>query len=507
MIALAKNRKRIFVYAFGVILFIVLVAIIIGIGFDDILTFYKDIAEYRFIAYIISGIFVVFVDKNSPQVTITWLVLLLVEPIVGVIAYILFGRNLYKRRLAKNMSELNATLYKKNYSEEGYDELDVKQLELARLVNGSNYSELTTNNEVDILTNGSEKFNELFETLLLAEDHIHVEYFIIKSDYIGNKLKDILIMKSKEGLDVRVLYDAVGCWKLSSAYVLELKKAGVQVEKFSPVVFPVLSRELNYRNHRKIVVVDGKHGFVGGINVGNEYLGLNHKLGFWRDTHIKIKGDSVKRLQKIFLKDWAFVTGKLIDESRYYPDIVSEGSSKVQIAESGPDTSWESIKHAYFKMINLASDRLWITSPYFVPDEGIKQALLSAAFSGIDVKIIIPSNPDHYLVYWATRDNLGDFLEAGVNVYMYTKGFIHSKLMICDDNIASVGTANMDIRSFDMNYEVNAIIYDKEVVSSLEESYLNDLKFCKKVTLEEYNDRSFFSKILDSIGRVFSPLQ
>ncbi len=507
MIELTKNRKRVFVYTFGVIVFVVLIALIIGIGSDDLISFYRDIAEYRFIAYILSGIFVVFVDKNSPQVTITWLVLLLVEPILGVIAYTLFGRNLYKRKLAKNMNELNSRLYKKGSSKEGYDELDFKQLELARLVNGSNYSELTTNNEVDILTNGSEKYNELFETLLLAKDHIHVEYFIIKSDYIGNKLKDILIMKSKEGVDVKVLYDAVGCWRLSSSYVLELKNAGVNVKKFSPVVFPVLSRELNYRNHRKIVVVDGKYGFVGGINVGNEYLGLNHKLGFWRDTHLKLKGDSVKRLQKIFLKDWAFVTGKLIDEERYYPEILSSGSSKVQIADSGPDTSWESIKHVYFKMINLASDRLWLTSPYFVPDEGIKQALISAAFSGIDVKIIIPSNPDHYLVYWATRDNLGDFLKAGVKIYTYTKGFIHSKLMICDDNIASVGTANMDIRSFDMNYEVNAIIYDKEVVNLLETSYLNDLKYCKRVTLEEYNNRSFFSKMLDSIGRVFSPLQ
>ncbi len=507
MIELTKNRKRMFVYSFGVLFFIILVAIIMGIGFDDILNFYTRIANYRIVAYILSGIFVVFIDKNSPQVTITWLVLLLVEPILGVIAYILFGRNLYKRRLARNMAELNARLYKKVDSTEGYDELDVKQLELARLVNSSNYSRLTTNNEVTILNSGSEKFEELFETLLLAKDHIHVEYFIIKNDYIGNKLKDILIMKSKEGLDVRVLYDAVGCWRLSHSYVLDLKKAGVRVEKFSPVVFPVLSRELNYRNHRKIVVIDGKYGFVGGINVGDEYLSLDERVGFWRDTHIKIKGDSVKQLQKIFLKDWAFVTDKLINDKRYYPEIKTNGESKVQIAESGPDTNWESIKHVYFKMITLANDRIWITSPYFVPDDGIKQALISAALSGIDVKIIIPANPDHYLVYWATRDNLGDFLEAGVNIYTYTRGFIHSKLMICDSNIATVGTANMDIRSFDMNYEVNGIVYDEAVVNSLEKSYLNDLKYCKKVLLHEYNDRSSFSKILDSIGRVFSPLQ
>ncbi len=504
---MTKNRKRMFVYSFGVLMFIILVAIILEIGVNDLIDFYKRIANYRFIAYILSGVFVVFIDKNTPQVTITWLVLLLVEPILGIIAYILFGRNLYKRRLARNMSELNSIMYEEVKSTAGYEELDFKQLELARLVSGSNYSKLTTNNEVKILNNGSEKFNELFEALVAAKDHIHVEYFIIKNDYIGNKLKDILIMKSKEGLDVRVLYDAVGCWRLSNSYVLDLKKAGVRVEKFSPVAFPVLSRELNYRNHRKIVVIDGKYGFVGGINVGNEYLGLNEKLGFWRDTHLKLKGDSVRRLQKIFLKDWAFTTGKLIADKRYYPDIEDYGSSKVQIAESGPDTSWESIKHVYFKMITLASDRLWITSPYFVPDEGIKQALISAAFSGIDVKLIIPSNPDHYLVYWATRDNLGDFLKAGVKIYTYKKGFIHSKLMICDNNIASVGTANMDIRSFDMNYEVNGIIYDEAVVSLLEKSYLNDLKYCKRIYLNEYNDRSIMSKILDSIGRVFSPLQ
>jgi cardiolipin synthase len=339
-----------------------------------------------------------------------------------------------------------------------------------------------------------------------AKDHIHMEYFIIKDSHIGRKFKQALIDKAKEGLEVRFIYDAVGSFRLDDNFLKPLKDAGVQVEVFLPVTLPLFGSRLNYRNHRKILVVDGKIGFVGGINIGDEYLGKNKKMGFWRDTHLKIQGEAVYVLQGIFLADWYFVSKEAIDDFKYFPPQGYCGEKIIQIASSGPDSYWASIHQAYFSAINSARDRVYITTPYLVPDEGILLALKTAALRGVDVRLLLPIKPDHKTVFWASKSHFIELLEAGVRIYQYGKGFVHGKVFVVDNNFTSIGTANLDIRSFKLNFEVNAFIYDKEVNSKMARDFFEDLRVSKKVLLDEYKNRPLIHKVKESIARVFSPI-
>ncbi len=272
-------------------------------------------------------------------------------------------------------------------------------------------------------------------------------------------------------------------------------------------MLPVIRRELNYRNHRKILIVDGRVGFVGGLNIGDEYLGHHPQMGYWRDTHLMIKGEAVYSLQSYLLTDWEFVSKKLIEGEIYYPRVGKSAEQIMQIAASGPDSDWMSILHSYFTMISTAEKRIWITTPYLVPEESLMMGLKTAALSGIDVRIIIPSKADHMMVYWASRAHIEELLEAGVRIYTYQKGFIHSKILLVDGIGASVGTANLDIRSLEINFEVSAFIYDKLVVNKLEIDFKNDLKDSLEINLEEYTKRSLWTKFMESFGRLVSPLQ
>lgn len=458
---------------------------------------------------------IIFFENQNPSKTIAWLLVLFLLPIVGFVFYILFGQNLRKIKTFKKKKRLdfkflkNAAKNQKEILKEirlfDNDTSLVKSRLINLLLNNSN-APFTVNNRTKVLTNGQETFDEIIEELKKANHHIHMEYFIIKSDDLGNKIKNILVDKARSGVNVRIIYDSVGSWKLSKQYINELKDVGVKILPFVPVIFPVLSRELNYRNHRKIIVIDGKVGFLGGLNIGNEYLNGSYELGFWRDTHLKIEGEAIYSLQNVFLKDWHFVSNEYISEQIYFPKIKHYGEQLIQITSSGPDSDWESILQAYFTMISTAEEKIWITTPYLVPDESITMALKTAALSGIDVKIIIPNKPDHYLVYWASRANIEELLHAGVKVYTYEKGFIHSKILLVDGICASIGTANLDIRSFRINFEVNAFVYDEEIVKSLEKDFESDLDESKQIVLEEFSKRSVYDKFMESLGKLFSPL-
>ncbi|MDK2917752.1 MAG: cardiolipin synthase [Candidatus Petromonas sp.] len=458
---------------------------------------------------------IIFMENNNPTKTIAWLLILFLVPVVGFIFYILFGHNIRKKKTFEKKKYIDYKFFS-NIAEIQKDVLNevtlfdtegslVKSRLISLLLKNSN-SPFTVNNKSKVLTNGDSTFSSIISELKKAQHHIHMEYFIIRDDGIGNKIKDILIEKAKEGIEVRVIYDDVGSWRLKKDYINSLKEAGVKIYPFFPVMFPVLSRELNYRNHRKIIVIDGKIGFVGGLNIGDEYLSINTHLGFWRDTHIKIEGEAVYSLQNIFLKDWYFVSNESIMEKIYYPKLKHYGEQLIQITSSGPDSNWESILQAYFTMISTAEKRIWITTPYLVPDESIMMALKTAALSGIDVKLIIPSKPDHLLVFWASRSNIEELLEAGVEIYTYEKGFIHSKVLLVDGIGASIGTANLDMRSLKINFEVNAFIYDSDVVERLEYDFKNDLKESKKINLEEHLQRGIYQKFIESLGRLLSPL-
>ncbi len=513
------SKKTIDIVVFSIIIFAFLAFSIFevttSIPYNEVLQRVTTLLGIIFTIYAFFIGIVIFLENNNSSKTIAWLLILFLVPLAGFIFYILFGQNVRKKKTFEKKKSIDFEFLSQTAITQGKildeiglfrnDESMVKSRLIKLLLKNSN-SAFTVNNVVEVLTNGEPTYSSIIRELESAKKHIHMEYFIIRNDIIGNKIKDILIDKAKEGVEIRFIYDSVGCWKLGKKYINSLKESGAQVYPFYPVIFPVLSRQLNYRNHRKIIVVDGKVGFLGGINIGDEYLGKNAKLGFWRDTHIKIEGEAVYSLQNIFLKDWNFVCDELILDKKYYPKLKYYGEQLIQITSSGPDSDWESILQAYFTMISTAERRIWIATPYLVPDDSILMALKTASLSGIDVRVIIPNKPDHYLVYWASRSYIEELLVAGVKIYTYQKGFIHSKLLLVDGIGASIGTANLDIRSFSINFEVNAFIYDNEVVKRLEDDFLMDISNSKEIKLEEHIKRNMFDKFREALGKLFSPL-
>ncbi len=503
----------------------VLIGILLGglllyqfrIGFIDFLGFLGNILSRFFLLYALVVAVFIFLDNDDPHRTLSWLLVLILLPYVGVIFYILIGKNLIPRRAAKKKKESDQLVEGKmarNQSDaiQYLSNIDSGRIlsqhsQVVKLLLKNSNSLFTLNNQVDILTNGIQTFTRIFRAMNEARETIHMEYFIIKEDAIGNKVKEILIRKAGEGVAVRVIYDAVGSFRLSRKFKNDLKAAGVEIHPFFPVIFPVITRELNYRNHRKILVIDGMIGFMGGLNIGDEYVGKNPTLGFWRDTHLRIMGEAVHTLQRIFISDWKFVSKEDISLERPYKRMPYLGQSMIQIAASGPDSDWQNIHQGFFSLIATAKEKIWMETPYLVPDESIRMALKTAALSGIDVKIIIPNKPDHFFVYWASRDNIEGLLEAGVRIYTYERGFIHSKILLVDGIAASVGTANMDVRSFGTNYEVNAFLYGKAITRRLEEDFMVDLKDSKEIDYDVHLKRSIKEKTLEAFGRLLSPLQ
>ncbi len=479
----------------------------------------KKIRRYVGTIFTLYTIFIallIFMENKNPSKTVAWLLILFLVPVVGFVFYLFLGQNVRKKNIFKKKRHRDfesfhqivdiqrQAIEDKNLFHN--DESLVKKRLISLILNNAK-TPFTVNNSSQVLTNGEQTFQSIMEALQKAKHHIHLEYFIIKDDQIGGMIKNILMDKARSGVKVRVIYDSVGSWRLTKSYLKEMRDANVEIHAFLPVYFPLLSRELNYRNHRKIIVIDGKVGFLGGINIGDEYLGKNQYFGFWRDTHLKIEGESVYSLQKIFIMDWLFVTKKNIDfNSSYFPKLNYYGEQLIQVAASGPDSDWESIMQAYFSIITSAEDRIWINTPYLVPDESIMMALKTAALSGIDVRIIIPSKPDHRMVFWASMGNVEGLLKAGVKIYQYMNGFIHAKILMVDGVAASIGTANLDIRSFQINFEVNAFIYDKDTVERLEEDFLVDIQDSQEIILEEHLKRSVISKVKEATGRLFSPL-
>ena len=365
---------------------------------------------------------------------------------------------------------------------------------------------LTVRNKVKILNDGRSKFDELFEAIRGAESSIHLEYYIIENDRIGTELIELLAQKAADGVEVRLIFDDVGSWGIKRRHVRNMRRMGINVCCFMPVVFPWLTSKLNNRNHRKIAVIDGKIGFTGGINVADRYID-GTKFGPWRDTHLRIEGDAVNMLQAIFMTDWYFVSGReLLNDEKYFPKSRIRSRSPMQIASSGPDSDWASIMQAFFAAINKARKSIYIASPYFLPNQAILTAMKVAALSGIDVRVMLPYRSDSKIVYWATRSYIGEMLEAGIKVYFYCNGFNHSKLLIIDDNFCSVGSANMDIRSFEDNFEVSAIMYDPKVAEELTRQFMRDIDSSVAVTPEAWENRPRLHAIYESVARLGSPL-
>lgn len=457
--------------------------------------------------------FVIFLENRKPSQTITWLVVLGSFPLIGFLFYLVFGRNVRKKKLFDRKALVDEKImFEIEGNQSSYeDKIDLMgdhQQMLFNLAHRLGHTPISFATRTKALTNGNETFNHIFGEIEKAEHHIHLEYYIVRHDEVGSKLKDALIKKVKEGVEVRFLYDSVGSWKLSKAYIKEMQQAGIDVVSFLPVKMPFLNNKVNFRNHRKIIVIDGTVGFVGGLNVGDEYLGKNEFFGFWRDTHLMVWGEAVRTLQMIFLQDWYYMTGENIVKKEYMTPSVKleEHEGGVQIIAGGPDNKWEVIKNLFFSMITSAKDSIWIASPYFVPDEDILSALKVASLSGVDVRLLVPKRPDKKIVFYASRSYFLELLEAGVKIYEYEEGFMHSKIVIVDYELASIGTANMDMRSFHLNFEVNAFLYRTRSTQKLVDEYERDLKVSHEIIMDEFNNRPFRQKLYESMSRLLSPL-
>lgn len=463
------------------------------------------------IIYSIIVVILIILERRRPEKTLAWLVVFLFFPPLGIVLYIFLGRNWKKLKLKDNDIDLAEDLVKAY----NVPQADNKYYELMELLKENNSSPVFHKNKVTVLNNGEAKFKLLKEKLKAAKNHIHIEYYIFKSDNIGMEIMDILIEKVKNGVQVRMVLDRLGTLSLKKKDIRRLRKAGIDVVIYSYFLAPLLrfiNTQINYRNHRKIVIIDGETAFIGGMNVGDEYLGKG-KLGYWRDTHLMIEGDCVLGLQAVFIDDFCMVK-KVMDKSLGYKGEIDdyfrnfENEGKVlQIAQSGPYSKNPTIMQSLIVMINKAKEHIYITTPYFVPTESVMTALKISALGGIKIKILFPGKSDHFPVYYASRTYLSELLSYGIEVYFYDKkSFIHSKVITVDGEISMVGTANMDIRSFELNYEINTVIYDEETTKELEEQFFVDLKKSKIVHKGYFKKNNIAIKALEAISRVFSNL-
>lgn len=483
-----------------------MIANIISIGITAIITL-----------NIFLAIVLIFLERRDASSTWAWLMVLFFIPILGFLIYLLLGRQLRKKHLfrweGRDKIGIDKLIdYQLDAIEQGTfefrldDALDYKDLINMHLRN--NHAVLTQDNAVQIFNDGEAKFNALIEDMEQAKDHIHVQYYIFRLDSLGQRIHDVLIRKAKQGVKVRLLFDDMGSRGVRKKHFKELVELGGEVEAFFPSVMPLINPRLNYRNHRKIVVIDGRIGYIGGFNVGDEYLGLDRKFGYWRDTHLRIEGSSVHPLQTRFILDWnqASTISDIEYSDRYFPAIPLKGSVGIQIVSSGPDSEWEQIKNGYLKLMAMAKDYIYIQTPYFIPDASFMDTLRIACLSGIDVRIMIPNKPDHAFVYWATYSYVGQLLKAGAKVYIYDNGFLHTKMIVVDNEASTVGTANIDVRSFKLNFEVNAFIYDRETSRELAELFEQDMLLSTELTMDLYNERTRLIKMKESFSRLLSPI-
>ncbi|WP_256865259.1 cardiolipin synthase [Paenibacillus sp. 32352] len=478
---------------------------------------FQDVYNLLTLLNYLFALAIIFLERRNVVATWAWLMVLLFLPGIGFIIYLLVGKTLNSRRIIAMKDETREEFNAISRTQAEQIELGVMHyvdpameayhdMMHMNLMSGR-YSILTQDNQVDIFTDGQSKFTSLFEDIRNASLFIHLQYYIVRTDALGQELLRLLTQKALEGVEVKLLYDDVGSYGMQKTYIQPLLDAGGKAAAFFPSKIRYLNLRLNYRNHRKVVVIDGKWGYIGGFNVGDEYLGKDPKLGPWRDTHLRLEGSVVNVLQAHFMMDWNRTHAAPISyDAKYFSEDVHPQGVGMQIVSSGPHSNRQQIKNAYIKMIHSAKRSICIQSPYFVPDESLLTALKMAALSGIDVKVMIPDRPDHFFVFWASRSYLGELLDNGVRCYLYEGGFLHAKTLVIDGKVASVGTANIDIRSFKLNFEINAFIYDTKTAGKLEELFKVDLERSFELTMETYKKRSYVSQCKESIARLLSPL-
>ncbi|GEP18869.1 cardiolipin synthase [Pediococcus argentinicus] len=466
------------------------------------------------------AILTVFRQRRDIAATWAWLLVLVLLPVVGFIIYAFVGRKLPENRLfpLKHKAQLELDLIIKRQSEELNDEKTSSDIisegaeGMVRFFGNTDHAFLTRRNVIDIFTDGTALFDDIFDEIRKATKHIHIEFYTFYNDDIGNEMLHLLEQKAAEGVEVKVIWDSWGSMGTYRSFFKHLIELGGEASPFLGTRSAITDFRLNFRDHRKIIVVDGKVGYVGGFNIGDQYLGRKKKFGYWRDTHIKIVGSGVYGLQSRFILDWnATSPENAIDEefnpgSEYFPVAETDGNTSLQIVSSGPDSDIEKIKLGYLKMINAAKKNIWIQSPYLIPDDSVLDALRVAAHSGVDVRIMVPQMPDHAFVYRATQYYAWQCAKWGIKVYYYNNGFIHAKTMVIDGRISTVGSANMDFRSFKLNFEVNSFMYDEAIAQELQDIYENDIQSATLQTAEMFDQQSWWLKFKQTFSRLLSPI-
>jgi cardiolipin synthase len=468
-----------------------------------------------YVAIVIAVCLRVIYETRSATKTMAYLLLILFIPIGGIVFYILFGINFWKTKLYSRKSmddEKMLNSLKKEmeiYMRETISPLDLSadnNRELAVMLEKELRSPLTRRNKVKLLLNGEEKFPEVLEALRNAKHHIHIEYYIYEQDEIGEQIEELLILKANEGVEVRFIYDDFGSPNIKKKIEERMRRAGIQIYPFQKVHFYLLANRLNYRNHRKIIVIDGETGFTGGINVCDKYINNGSQKLFWRDTHLRIEGPGVFYLQYLFLTDWNFCSGKVLTPEKLHFSVPAHCKDDcfLQVAASGPDSTQPSILFSLLQAIYLARKEILITTPYFIPGDSILQALRIAALSGLSVKLLVPGIADSRLVNAASKSYYEDLLCAGVDIYMYQKGFVHAKTLVADGILSIIGTANMDLRSFELNFEVNVILYDRKFSEQLRAVFFKDLEDAEKIDKDTWCQRPAYKQLPERIARLFS---
>lgn len=464
-----------------------------------------------YVAVIVGIMLTVLMDNRQPAKTIAWVLVLLFVPVVGIVLYIFFGQNTRKMKLisGRSLDQLS-----KRSMLEFVEQRNLRMPEyfssLVRLFTNQSLALPFKDNAVDFYTDGYQFFPALLQAIKGATNHIHLDTYIIADDPLGRLVSDVLIAKAREGVEVRLIYDDVGCWRVPERFFDRMRQAGVKVRSFMPVRFPAFTSKVNYRNHRKVCVIDGTQGFIGGMNIALRYVkGLHGGSLPWRDTHMRLRGSVVYALQRAFLVDWYFVDRTLINDHRYYPPMPwhIDNDSLAQVVTSSPIGQWPDIMQGYVRILLEAKQYVYMETPYFLPTEPVLFAMRTAALAGVDVRLMIPRRSDAWLIQLASMSYVTETLEAGVKVRLYEKGFNHSKLLVADDQISTCGSTNIDFRSFENNFEANVFFYDRQTALRIKDIYMRD-EACSINFSEarELHHRPYLHRFVESLLRLLSPL-
>ncbi len=490
------------------------------------MTYDKIISLVIYLVYYLLAIIAsarIIYKKLDPVKSFSWIVVILLLPYIGLILYLLFGQN-YRKSKIYSRKGVHDERYRRLVSHKQMKLFDThpesvpaELNQFRKLINlniRGNKSIIGLNTNIEIYSSGKSALNAMYESISEARQHIHLQSYIIEDDKIGRLFKDLLIDKAREGVEVRVIYDDVGCWKLKKPYTEDLKSAGIEVLVFAPVRFMSPTSKVNYRNHRKILVVDGVIGFLGGVNIADRYYD-GGQFEEWRDTHIKIIGESVSALQSSFLLDRYFIINRQFKRKKKYFPSINSSNIKVegenyhfysQIVTSGPDSDWASIMQCYFAAITNAKSNIYIITPYFTPNESLLNALKIAALGGVQVSLMLPEKSDTTLAYWSTMSYATELLEAGVKVYLFSKGFNHSKVISIDGELCLIGSANFDNRSLEHNFEITSIIYNSDITQQIDKQFLKDTERCKSLASSKWAKRSVGNQVKEALARLLSPL-